>query len=169
MSTVNESGQTRKIPIGQSSLEETTSTTHQPDTASTRILDLELVRSYINAIDFTMMKAKMNNKEDGLGWSTNKIAYVERQYKNWLYLRRKFENKDLPPSIDIDVFWHYHILDTRAYHRDVAMIFGYYLHHFPYFGMRGEDDHQNAQDAFEKTQQLYLAEFGEEIYEFEDE
>ena len=33
-----------------------------------------------------------------------------------------------------------HILDTRAYSRDCEFLFGRFLHHFPYFGMRGDAD-----------------------------
>jgi hypothetical protein len=42
----------------------------------------------------------------------------------------------------VDEIWHQHILDTHAYHRDCDAIFGSYLHHFPYFGMRGDADAQ---------------------------
>jgi hypothetical protein len=135
-----------------------------------RIEDLEEVRRYVEAIDFTMMKKKMESKEHGgLGWSRRRLDYAERLYKNWLFLQRKHEGVSMPPSEDIDAFWHWHILDTRAYHRDTAAIFGYYVHHFPYFGMRGEGDFQDLLDAWERTQELYLAEFGEEIYEFDEE
>jgi hypothetical protein len=61
--------------------------------------------------------------------SPEKLNYVEKQYKNWLYLRRKYEGEILPPSKEIDEFWDAHILDTRAYHRHTNRIFGYYLHH----------------------------------------
>jgi hypothetical protein len=168
MSTNNESDQDRKPQTDQSLSVQADISTPLIDSSSIRIADLELVRDYIDAIDFTRMKAKIGDKEHGLKWSAEKIAYIEHQYKNWLYLRRIFENELLPPSTDIDEFWHYHILDTHAYHRDVAKIFGYYLHHYPYFGLRGKDDYQNQQDAFENTQRRYQAEYGEPIYEFDE-
>ncbi|HEU4561412.1 MAG TPA: hypothetical protein VFS20_26400 [Longimicrobium sp.] len=61
------------------------------------------------------------------------------------------------------VMWHYHILDTRAYHRDCQTLFGEYFHHFPYFGMRGEEDEQNLERAFKMTGVLYEEAFGEPI------
>jgi hypothetical protein len=57
--------------------------------------------------------------------------------------------------------WHQHILDTRAYHEDCAAIFSGYLHHFPYFGMRGEDDKQALADAYSDTIDRYRTAFGE--------
>jgi hypothetical protein len=135
-----------------------------------RIEDLEEARRYIDAIDFGMVKQKSPDVEHGgLGWSPGKFDYHERQYKNWLFLRRKYEQEVLPPPADIDDFWHAHILDTYAYHRDCAAMFGYYLHHFPYFGMRGEDDRAALLEASEHTNDRYLEEFGEEIYSYDPE
>ena len=57
--------------------------------------------------------------------------------------------------------WHYHILDTRAYCKDSDKVFGGYFHHFPYFGMRGDEDERNLRRAFEQTKGLYLEAFGE--------
>ena len=131
-----------------------------------RLDDITGVRSYIDAIDFGPLKDKL---ESEYGWSRDRLEFAERLYKNWLFLRRKHEGEPLPPSRDIDEFWHWHILDTRAYHRDTATIFGYYLHHFPYFGLRGKGDYDNLMRAWDNTQSRYLQEFGEEIYEYGDE
>lgn len=60
-------------------------------------------------------------------------------------------------------FWHYHILDTRAYHKDCDTVFGHYLHHFPYFGMRGEQDAINLKNSFYLTKDRYLETFNEEM------
>ena len=69
----------------------------------------------------------------------------------------------IPPPKDIDTFWHGHILDTQAYMRDTAAIFGQYVHHYPYFGMRGKADHQKLLDAFENTKRIYREEYGEDV------
>lgn len=61
----------------------------------------------------------------------------------------------------VDDMWHSHILDTRAYHDDCDRILGRYLHHFPYFGMRGEDDAQALHDAYADTIERYRRAFGE--------
>ncbi len=65
------------------------------------------------------------------------------------------------PDKELDSFWHAHILDTMKYADDCEQIFGHFLHHFPYFGLRGEEDAQHLQDAFAETKRLYQAEFGE--------
>ena len=130
--------------------------------------NLEEARKHIFALDFSALKAMMADEAaGGLGWPAERLDYTEMQYKRWLFLRRKYQSKELPPSEEIDKFWHYHILDTKAYHRDTQVIFGYYLHHFPYFGMRGPADKADLLHAWEETQELYEKEFGEPIYEYE--
>jgi hypothetical protein len=134
-----------------------------------RLRELSQVRDYIESIDFTPMMDRMADvKFGGLGWSRGKLEYVERQYRRWLFLRRKHEGYVLPPSGDIDEFWHHHILDTRSYVRDCQIIFGYYLHHFPYLGIRNENDWAELERAWEHTESFYEEEFGEEIYDYDE-
>ena len=61
-----------------------------------------------------------------------------------------------PPGREVDIVWHYHILDTEAYIRDTAQIFGRYLHHPPDFGPMGSAVPQY-------TRKLYRAEYGEDL------
>ena len=101
-------------------------------------------RDYIAHIDFTLLKEKlMASPEDGgSGWTDELANKAEMKYKKWLFLKRKFENELIPPPHDIDAFWHGHILDSQAYMRNTTAIFGSaYVHHYPYFGMRGKADH----------------------------
>jgi hypothetical protein len=60
----------------------------------------------------------------------------------------------------MDLFWHYHILDTIKYAEDCALIFGRFLHHFPYLGLRGDEDASRLRIAWQQTQALYALEFG---------
>ncbi|MCX7069356.1 MAG: hypothetical protein NTW85_16940 [Methylococcales bacterium] len=53
------------------------------------------------------------------------------------------------------------ILDTQKYQEDCELLFGYFLHHFPYFGMRGKEDEENLKMAWTETRQLYKTRFGE--------
>jgi len=101
--------------------------------------------------------------EGGRGWSVETADKAEAKYKKWLFLKLKYENVLIPPPKDIDTFWHGHILDTQAYMRDTAAIFGQYVHHYPYFGMRGKADHQKLLDAFENTKRIYREEYGEDV------
>jgi hypothetical protein len=137
--------------------------------AATRIESLDEVWRYISAIDFKPLKVKICDSpaDGGLGWSMERADYAEQQYKRWLFLRRKYEARSLPPSAEIDDLWHAHILDTQAYHRDCSYVFGEYFHHFPYFGMRGHADAKALAESFEATHEHFRREFGEPLYDFE--
>jgi hypothetical protein len=130
-----------------------------------RIADIETARDYIAHIDFTMLKNKLTKspQEGGQGWSVEIVDKTEAKYKKWLFLKLKHENVLIPPPRDVDTFWHGHIVDTQAYMRDTAAVFGQYVHHYPYFGMRGDSDHQKLLESFENTKRLYREEYGEDI------
>lgn len=137
-----------------------------PLTASVRQLtSFEDVRDYITHIDFTMLKEKLSlgPEEGGQGWSSEAAEKAEAKYKKWLILKWKHENELIPPPQDIDVFWHGHILESQAYFRDTAVVFGKYLHHYPYFGIRGKADEEQLHRAFENTKRLYREEYGEDV------
>lgn len=114
-------------------------------------------------IDLEMVKMKLQDPEEGQGWTEDKSDEAEIEYKRYLHLSRKFPKASLVPHSIMDDMWHQHILDTRAYHKDCEIIFGEYLHHYPYFGLRSELDKQNLNFAFEETQKIYEAEFGEKM------
>jgi len=115
----------------------------------------DLFMTDINEIDFTMVKLKLQDKEEGLGWTAEKCNEAELEYKRFLALKRTYPEKDIVPNKMVDMFWHQHILDTKKYAEDCKIIFGYFMHHFPYFGMRDERDMQNLIDSFEETKKLY--------------
>jgi hypothetical protein len=115
----------------------------------------------INSIDFSMIKMKLMDEEEGKGWSEQHCNQVENIYKRFLcmiYLNTEFS---IVPTKEVDSFWHQHILDTRAYANDCQKIFGKFIHHFPYLGMRGEDDIKLLFDCFEETKKIYFNLFGE--------
>ena len=65
------------------------------------------------------------------------------------------------PCTFVDEVWHAHILDTQAYGDDCQAAFGFFLHHFPYFGMRDEQDAEDLRTAYDDTLDRYEAAFGE--------
>ncbi|APX93774.1 hypothetical protein BWR19_12955 [Halomonas sp. 1513] len=97
-------------------------------------------------------EAKMTKEECDL---------AEQEYRRYLTLKKLYPGVELVPNKLLDEFWHAHILDTVAYHADCDAVFGFYLHHFPYFGIYGEEDYQNLVSAFDKTKELYELHFGE--------
>src|SRR3990170_1079306 len=114
-------------------------------------------------IDLEMVKMKLQDTGEGLGWTEEQCDEAEIEYKRFLHLNMKFSNATIVPHTVMDLMWHQHILDTKAYHKDCEIVFGEYFHHFPYFGIRSESDGQDLNSAFEKTQKIYASEFGEEM------
>jgi hypothetical protein len=114
----------------------------------------------ISQIDLGMIKMKLADHEEGKGWTPYYASRVETEYRRYLSLSWAYPDKAIVPSRDVDVFWHYHILDTQAYEVDCQEIFGYFLHHYPYFGMRGVEDAQALGDAYDDTLRRYEANFG---------
>jgi len=118
---------------------------------------------YIDNIDFTLIKRKMADKEEGEGWDATQLFIAEREYKNFLKLLLLYPDRTFVPSKLIDEFWHYHILDTRKYYDDCNNIFGFLIHHYPYFGMNGEDDKKNLESCFAETKEIYKSTFSVEM------
>ena len=133
--------------------------------STVQLTDFESVQDYIAHIDFTLLKEKLTLAPDagGTGWSAAMAAHVEVKYKRWLLLKWKYENVLIPPPMDVDAFWHGHILETQSYWRDSLVLFGKYLHHYPYFGIRGKADREALERAFEDTKRLYQEEYGHDI------
>lgn len=115
----------------------------------------------IEALDLTPIKFKACRKEDGYGWSAGYADQMEVAYKRYLILHAKHPDLTLAPEQDVDRFWHMHILDTRKYAADCETTFGHFLHHFPYLGLRGEEDAKALQAAFLEMQRLSAKEFGD--------
>jgi hypothetical protein len=114
----------------------------------------------IAELDLDPIKVKTMQLESGEAWSLEKVNAVEVEYRRFLYLMKKFPNEATAPQVDVDKFWHYHILDTMKYAEDCQQAFGYFLHHFPYLGMRSKEDLQALQQAGDHMQELYEDCFG---------
>ncbi len=123
----------------------------------------------IAALDLTPIKVKLMHKESGEGWSLDKANAMEIEYRRFLYLMKAFPNDETAPQVDVDTFWHYHILDTMKYAQDCEQAFGYFLHHYPYIGLRSEDDVAVQQQAGERMRELYESTFGEAYFSFDAE
>ena len=113
-------------------------------------------------LNFDRLRFKIVKEE---GWSEEKCIRAENQYKKWLTIKKENPKMEIVPSKFIDEFWHWHILDTRSYAQDCKNIFGFFLHHYPYFGIYGKEDEQNLNDAFNETCTIYEKRFGERMDE----
>lgn len=116
----------------------------------------------IAALDLEPIKVKLMHKESGEGWTLERANAVEFEYRRFLYLMKKFPSEQTAPLVDVDIFWHYHILDTLKYAVDCDAVFGYFLHHFPYIGLRGEDDEAAHIRVGLRMKELYEATFAED-------
>lgn len=115
----------------------------------------------VTELDLEQIKVKLMHKQSGEGWTRAKADEVEVEYRRFLYLNKKYPNEQISPSVEVDVFWHYHILDTMKYARDCDQVFGYFLHHFPYIGLGEESTEEDRLELGQRTEHLYAREFGQ--------
>lgn len=120
-------------------------------------MEIEAALARVEKLDFSMLKRKLGQEK---GWSPELQEEVEGLYRCFLALNIVYPDRKICPTGPIDEFWHAHILDTHAYDQDCEYLFGHYLHHFPYFGMRGPEDYQALQTAFDESRSLFIRHFG---------
>lgn len=123
----------------------------------------EKTKKLISELDLEPIKFKLINEKKEGKWSLEQADLVEKWYKRFLFLCAKNPNKAIVPNQIIDKFWHQHILDAEKYQKDCEKVFGYLLHHFPYFGTRDEKDKENLTVAAKSTKKLYQEYFDENI------
>jgi hypothetical protein len=116
----------------------------------------------IAELDLEAIKVKLMHAASGEGWTLERANAIEAEYRRFLILMKKYPNEQTAPLVDVDTFWHYHILDTLKYAADCEAVFGYFLHHFPYIGLRGEADAAAHERLGQRMKELYQTTFGEE-------
>jgi hypothetical protein len=115
----------------------------------------------LEALDLSQIKRKlMCAVPEGDAWTEDLANIGEKWYKRFLEVNIRFPEHRIVPNLPIDMMWHQHILDTRAYARDCEAIFGEFMHHNPYFGMNG--DALARDTSFEETNAIYQKLFGED-------
>jgi hypothetical protein len=119
-----------------------------------RLKPTRCLQDAIWSIDLRQVKEKLMDPVHGQGWSSERAEEAELKYRRFLFMTVT-RPEAIVPTADIDDVWHAHILDTRAYARDCDSTFGFFLHHFPYFGMRGSDDAVALSQSFRRTALLY--------------
>jgi hypothetical protein len=86
----------------------------------------------IDSIDFSNIRSKVI--EAYSDWSITYIEEIEKLYKYFLALCALYPNDSFSPTLEVDEFWHFHILDTKVYANDCRTYLGYFLHHVPNYG-----------------------------------
>jgi hypothetical protein len=123
----------------------------------------ELVNSALDRlslINLAGVRMKLADPKEGKGWDDAMLDWAEQEYRRFLALNYAYPDRTIVPDKAVDQFWHYHILDTRAYASDTTAVFGYFLHHFPYLGMRGPEDEEKLVQCYSETRVLYESYFG---------
>ena len=120
-------------------------------------------------LDLGPIAYKLIHRKEGLGWTKARAKQAIARYIMFLSLIYLYPNQPIVPTAEIDQVWHLHILDTGKYADDCQMLFGEFIHHFPYYGLRGKGDRKNWQQAFTQTQQLFQKHFATDITKFPDE
>lgn len=126
----------------------------------TRIAAADAVTLIDDRLDLTNVRMKLANPDEGVGYSARELDISEQEYRRFLALRLTHPDTDIVPCKIVDEIWHRHILDTAAYRADCDAIFGHFVDHFPYFGMRDEQDARELNDAYANTLDLYFEAFG---------
>jgi len=113
----------------------------------------------VNSLDFELQIKKMVEYN---GLDKEYVDECMKQYKNFLamLIAYKDSNIEFVPNSMIDEAWHQHILDTRKYAEDCMLMFGEFKHHYPYFGLRGEDDVKVWKEVSKLTEKVYKHHFG---------
>ena len=112
----------------------------------------------VNSLDLKQMDDKLVNF---YGWAEEEVSLMNDYYKKWLAIHVAYPELAVAPSVKLDEYWHMHILDTKKYMEDCQLVFGHYLHHYPYFGLEG--DKENLDSGFETTRKLFQHHFNHDL------
>jgi hypothetical protein len=118
----------------------------------------------VDALDLDPIAYKLMHPEPGV--TTMTLAGADQliaAYRCFLKLCAWYPDQGFVPSRAVDEAWHAHILDTAKYARDTRSVFGAVLHHFPYLGLRGEQDEAAWRAAYARTRGMFREHFGIEL------
>lgn len=121
--------------------------------------DIDAALEKIGQIDLSKINKKLHY-DDPDYWNYERLAEAEVAYRRFLALNLLYPGEILAVNRILDNYWHNHILDTRKYAEDCDQIFGFFLHHYPYFGLPGEEDEGQNIPAFAVTQRIWEEAFG---------
>lgn len=114
----------------------------------------------VGLLHFDKLNWKLTKSSEST-WSDDLCDFAECEYRKLLSLKKWYPKLSFVPSKLVDKYWHEHILDTKSYLDDCNAVFGYFVHHYPYFGIYGDDDQSKLQVAFDQTVLLYEQHFGD--------
>ena len=119
----------------------------------------------LESLDLSRIAQKLMHPDYGQGWTRQQVDQALARYKMFLNLLYLYPNSSIVPTQEIDQVWHQHILDTRKYAQDCQWLFGYFVHHYPYFGLGSDAEKQALETAFSDTRTLFAELFGIDVTE----
>lgn len=122
-------------------------------------INLTEIHPKVEKICFEKLNWKLCQSSEA-NMTLEECALAEQEYRRFLTLKILYPAISFVPNKLVDKYWHAHILDTKSYHQDCNSLFGGYLHHFPYFGIYGDEDAENLKASFNKTKKVYEKTFG---------
>ena len=132
-------------------------------TSISRSLECDQVWVKLQLLDLDPIKIKLILPREGVALTRAEADDLADRYRKFLYCADKHRATLIVPTREIDKIWHLHILDTEKYAKDCEHVFGYFMHHFPYLGLRSDRDEDSRVAAFAETERLYQELF-EETY-----
>jgi hypothetical protein len=118
----------------------------------------------VDALDLEPVVYKLVHAEPGeVGLSLDRADEAVTMYRCFLKLCVLYPGTAIVPTRQLDHVWHTHMLDTEKYRADCADVFGAFMDHFPYAGLRGEDDRCAWRKDFDRTRDLFRKHFGVDI------
>ena len=93
--------------------------------------------------------------------SVEVLEVLDRRYRMFLQLCKKYPRMHMSPTGDIDEMWHLHMLHPKAYYHDCIRNFGCILDHNPGFGLASDAEWAQLKVQFGAVESLWAEEFGE--------
>src|SRR6266702_5226608 len=118
----------------------------------------------VAALDLEPIVYKLMHPEPGETGLT--LASADQDvslYRCFLKLSVLHPDATIVPTRQLDHVWHTHMLDTAKYRADCDHVYGRFMDHFPYAGLRGEADRRAWRDDFATTRRLFRDHFGVDI------
>jgi hypothetical protein len=118
----------------------------------------------VDELDLEPIVYKLMHPEPGVrGMSLEQADRAVGLYRGFLKLSALVPGVTLVPTRLLDQVWHTHVLDTAKYRADCDKVFGRFVDHYPYAGLRGELDRRSWRSDFARTRQLFYEYFAVDI------
>lgn len=121
----------------------------------------------LKKLDLAPIAYQLMHPAQGKGWTKEKTTQALLRYLMFLCLIYLYPQQKIIPTVEIDRVWHHHILDTSKYAADCEMLFGRFIHHFPY--LKPEKDIERWQQELSQSKTLFQKHFGIDILSQNDE